>query len=61
MQEAKFTVTLKGGGGMDMPWLILKADTEEELSEMLDRVVVGNLTRKIRLADISLKMEWPSE
>lgn len=34
--EAALTVSLKAGKGLDAPWIIIKADTIEELQSLLN-------------------------
>jgi hypothetical protein len=38
MEDAPFTVTLKAGEKYDSPWIIVKADTAQQLSERLNHL-----------------------
>lgn len=35
-EEPRYTATLKAGGGYDAPWLVVRADSEDELVEALN-------------------------
>jgi len=60
MQEAKYTVTLKGESVSD-PWLIIKTDTLWELSETLDKIIEGDIATKIKWAQRQVRYEVSGE
>lgn len=45
--EAPFTVTLKGGGGFDAPWLVLRAASAEDAVALLGEAAANELLERI--------------
>lgn len=58
MTESALTVTLKAGGGYEAPWLVIRADTPEQLTQRLDAVIEKGIDAAVILAAQSLAREW---
>ena len=46
-QYAPYVVTLKGGGGFDAPWLVLRAQSAEDAVALLGEATLAELPEKI--------------
>lgn len=58
MSEAPITATLKAGGGYDAPWLVVRADTPDQLTQRLNAIVEHGIDAALVVAAQSLAREW---
>lgn len=58
MTEAPITATLKAGGGYDAPWLVVRADTPDQLTQRLNAIVEHGIDAALVVAAQSLAREW---
>jgi hypothetical protein len=53
-ENAALTATLKAGGGYDAPWLVVRADTPEQLTTRLD--ALGQAAILAKVAEVAVEL-----